>query len=177
MKYFKMLYADELNYKPYGVAYSSPDIDAFLLPPSGVTVKSWDPIALSLKDGEFADFLSNDIGGRLCSEPLKKIIDTLSSSKDKFQWLETSVNKTNADIRKYFILHFDENFPVVNLEHSLISGDMIIKAVLDRNAVKEHGIFTLPNEAGRTIFVSERIKTAIESAELSGMSFSDVSLI
>ena len=175
MKYFQITYAENSDYEPYGVACASSDVDPFLLPKSGTKIESWKPLTLELRRGEFADYLTNDLGARLCSLHMKRILEKNRSINDELQWLEVLVSKTNGESKKYYALHFPEDYPVVNKEKSTMAGDMVVKSVLDINTVKDHNIFTLPGEAGRTIYISEHLKEAIESNELTGMAFVKVS--
>ncbi|WP_027360160.1 imm11 family protein [Desulforegula conservatrix] len=177
MKYFQMTYSEDNDYEPYGVAYAAPDVDPFLLPISGTKIESWSPLSLELRDGEFADYLTNDLGVRLCSENLQKIIENNRSENDQLQWLEAIVSDVNGHCKKYFVLHFPENYSVINKEKSIMAGDMIVKPVLNISIVKSHNIFTLPGEAGRTIFVSECLKKIIDKIKLSGLAFTKVSAV
>jgi hypothetical protein len=174
MKYFQMTYAEDNDYEPYGVAYAPPDIDPFLLPISGTKIELWTTLSLELREGKFADYLTNDLGARLCSEKLKKIIDSNRSGNDQVQWLEVIVSEENGHCENYYILHFPEDYLVINKDKSIMAGDMVVKSVLDISIVKDHDIFTLPGEAGRTIFVSESLKKTIVKNKLSGMAFTKV---
>ena len=176
MKYFQMTYAEDKDYEIYGVAYISSDVDPFLLPISGKRVKSWVPIYFELRDGKFSDYLTNDLGARLCSEKLKTIIENNLTKNDQLQWLEAIVVTKDGHPRKYYILHFPEDHPIINEEKSIMAGGMVVKPVIDQNCAKEHNIFTLPKEAGRTIFLSESLKKIIDKSKLTGMSFLKVSV-
>ncbi len=173
--YFQMLYAEEADYEPYGVAYAPPGKPLFLLPPSGTRVESREPITFGLRDGTFADYLANDSGLRLCSKQLKDILELGRSQKDLVQWFEVIVAEPCGEQRNYYALHFPETYPVVNRSASLMHEDIVVKPVLDANAVCDRHLFCLPG--GRRTFCSAKIKSAIEAAGLTGMSLSEVKVV
>ena len=176
MNYYQMTYAENTDYEPYGVAYASSEADPFLLPRSGTRIESWKPLMLELRDGDFADYLTNDLGARLCSNRMQKIIEKNRSQNDELQWLEVIVSNANGESIKYYVLHFPEDYPVVNKEKSIMAGDLVVKSVLNFKIVKDHNIFTLPGEAGRTVYISELLKKVIVNNELTGMAFTIVKI-
>jgi hypothetical protein len=168
-KIYQMTYSEDDDYASFGVAYSM-DSEFFQMPYSGTKVESWTTKDLHLRNGGFADYLANDLGVRLCSQKLRKIIDEINTAQDFIQWLPVNVlNEGGA--KQYSILHFPVNVPVVNREKSLIVGDMLVKAVLNKDVAEKLTIFTLPNEPGRTIYVSSSLKKLIEDSKCTGISF------
>lgn len=173
--YYRALYCSEKEYQPYGIAYAPEDTDIFLLPESGKELKSWLPISLELKDGIYADYLANDVGGRLCSEKLKSIIDKHLSEDDSIQWLEVEVkSNTTRELKKYFFLHFPQNFDILDKTKTIWVGDMVVKPVLKPESVKNHNIVTYPSNMGIAFFVSDEIKSAIKKEKITGLDFSKV---
>jgi hypothetical protein len=176
MIFYYLHYSDEKEYKPYGVAYSPKEVDLFVIPESGTKVTDWEKIKLQLKEGDFADYLANDLGGRLCSSKMRKIINDNISIEDKIQWLEVSVIEGDKDERTYYALHFPVSIDILNKGKSIITDDgLVVKPILDKTAVKDLNIFTLPNESGITTFVSKKIKEALEKAGCTGLSFTKAS--
>ena len=177
--FFAMHHAENEEYDPYGVAYAPESTDLFLLPVSGNKVTKWKLLDLMLKEGKFADYLSNDLGARLCSEKLMNIIEKNRSPQDILQWLESIVfSETYDEQRSYYVLHFPVNYSILDMNKSIIAGGgkMIVKPVFCLAAVKDHSIFTLPNEAGRRCYVSEKLKSLIEAEECSGLAFTKVAV-
>jgi hypothetical protein len=169
--YFQLLLTHDYH---YGVAYLPPSANAFVLPLSGVKVESWEHITLELRNGEYADFQASDlVGARLCSENLRKVIENNRSGNDEIQWLEVSVLYSAIETRRYYVIHFPVNYPIINKEKSLMAGHAVVKPVLSLENITGHEIFAVPS--GRRIFVSEKMKNAIETAKLTGLSFSRVS--
>jgi hypothetical protein len=176
VKFFQMTYVDDKKYKPFGVANIPSEIDPFLLPVSGISVDSWRPFDMSLKEGILADYLANDLGARLCSERMRDTIESCKLTADVLQWLNVQVVDDSGMPITYYILHFPKNFHVVSQEHSLFAGDMVVKPVLEYSVSQHLSIFTLPNEGGITTFVSSSVKEAMESSELTGMDFEKVNV-
>lgn len=73
VSFYQMTFCEDKKYQSFGVAYADPDVDLLLLPESGVRIDSWKSINLELRCGGYADYLSSDLGGRLCSEKLKRL--------------------------------------------------------------------------------------------------------
>ena len=168
--FYQMTYCENEKYQSFGVACADQDIDPFLLPESGVKIDSWKSINLDLRYGGYADYLSSDLGGRLCSEKLRDLIDKNISDNDYVQWLDANVID-GSECKKYYFLHFPKNIPVVNKDRSIFAGDMVVKVVLDAKIVSPLSIFTLPDEVGRTLFVSEKVKKIISENNITGVSF------
>lgn len=173
MDFFQMLYAEDEEYEPYGVAYGPEDADLFVLPSSGTKVSDWQPLELSLREGGFADYLANDLGVRLCSGRLHASIEDVRPKSDSVQWLDVTVADSH-EIRQYHVLHFPVNYPVVNESRSIMAGPMVVKPVFCASAIADRHIFTLPNAPGGRLFVSRRLKNAILAANCTGLSFAKV---
>lgn len=167
--YFELTYCDEELYAPFGVAYAPANTDAFLLPPTGEQIANWEPLEFELRDGGFADYLSNDLGARLCSESMRLVIDRNRSECDEIQWLPVSVRTPNGIARACFILHFPKNFDVFNKRASIMSGDVMVEPVLDKDQTAQRNLFGFPSESGRTTYVSSHLKAAMEGAGLTGI--------
>jgi len=168
---YQMTYASEEAYAPYGVAYAAKGTDLFLLPHSGARVQSWKCLPLELRDGAFADYLANNVGGRLCSEALYDIIEHNRSPKDELQWLETTVSIVDGESRRYYFLHFPQDYPVVNENESLMHMGTVIRPVFTAEGIQGHEVFALPGEPGIRTFVSARLKTLIQRSKMTSVAF------
>lgn len=169
-RYYKMLFAGADG---FGAAYA-PDRsdDAFFLPYSGV-VGEWSTIKLNLSRGSFPDYLGSDLGCRLCSESLMRILQTMASDSDDLQWLDVLVRADNES-RHYFILHFPNPPDVINKTLSILADDFVVKPVLSRQATSGHRVFGFPGGGNLPLFVSQRVKEAIESARCTNIEFLEV---
>ncbi len=170
VSFYQMTFCEDKKYQSFGVAYADPDVDLLLLPESGVRIDSWKSINLELRCGGYADYLSSDLGGRLCSEKLKDLIEQNISDNENVQWLDVNVSG-DLECKKYYFLHFPKNIPVINKDRSIFAGNMVVKVVLDAQLVSHLSIFTLPDEVGRTLFVSEELKKVISKNNITGVSF------
>ncbi len=177
MSYYALHYADGKKNEIYGCAYAPQETDLFILPDSGVRVISWQKLVLRLKDGDFCDYLANDLGGRLCSKKLKLIVDRTISPKDRIQWLDTIVIDKNGQERDYYLLHFPVNFPVVNKKNSIMSDELVVKPVFSKNEICNLNVFTLPDTPGITIYISKILKKSIIANNCTGVAFSRVPIV
>lgn len=173
MKYYQLTYSDDYLNISLGVAYARTD-EVFVTPICGEKINNWENIIFDLRDGSFADYLTNDMGVRLVSERFKEIIIKNLTEKDLIQWLSSVVIDKNGDTRNYYILHFPKNFQVIDADKSVINNDMIIKAVFKENKIKYHNIFTMPSCAGRVFFVSNIIRDEIIKNKITGVGFGNV---
>jgi hypothetical protein len=172
-KLYAMSFPEEdEDYEPFGVAYINPTDSDVSLPENGQQVHKWKVINFDLRMGGFADYLANDLGGRLCSEQLKNIIEANKSLNDSIAWLEAEVANA-TDRRTYWFLYFPINADVLNHKMTKFVGSLIIKPAFDQSRTQKYNIFGLPEVKGYDIFVSSTMKTAIESAHLTGLSFSE----
>ncbi|MCU0916721.1 MAG: hypothetical protein MUC88_19495 [Planctomycetes bacterium] len=170
-KICRMTYVSQEKYAPYGVAYVPKGTDHSLLPPNGTRVQSWTCLHLELRDGAFADYPADNLGGRLCSEALREIIEHNRSPNDKVQWLETLVTIPGGESRRYHYLHFPVDYPVIDEKESLMHMGRVVKPVFAAEGVRGHEIFGLPGEFGVDAFVSARLKKLIERAKMTGVAF------
>ncbi len=168
--YYEVLYKDD---QAFGVAYAPENTDLFLVPNSGQAVKSWETIRLTLREGIYTDYPANDLGGRLCSEKLKTIIEENRSKNDVLQWLKAIVADAKGEERDYYILHFPVEHDVLDKKKTIFAdGDFVVKAVISLEAAKNHEVFTHPTGGRITLIVSGRVKERIESEACIGMVFS-----
>ncbi|MFO0428202.1 MAG: imm11 family protein [Planctomyces sp.] len=174
--YYQILFDDE---NTYGVAYLSeeqqgnacfPPPGIFQLPYTGV-VKDWKRLTLELQEGDFADYLSSNLGCRLCSDRLRCIFQACASPHDEFQWLAVDVCRA-AETRAYWILHFPNPPEVLDRKQSIAAGDFIVKPVLSNAATICHHVFSYPKAGALKLFVAESVKRAINAASCTGMEFS-----
>jgi len=165
--YYKVLFDEE---GVFGVAHTIEKGDLFTLPYCGV-VENWKPLALELREGEFADYLASNLGCRLCSERLRNILQTHASSTDELQWLSVEVCR-GMEKRAYAILHFPAPPDILNKNKSILAGDFVAKPVLSKSSLGTHQVFSYPNAGELKLFVSEPVKRAIEAAGCSGLELS-----
>jgi hypothetical protein len=175
-RYYQLLFADDAEYAPYGVAYGPDGVSRIdLVPENGILVRDWQPLDLTLRGGEYADYLANSVGLRLCSVKMRDVIEAAVSPNDVIQWLNANVYYENQK-RDYFAIHFPMDFPVINKKESTYFNDSLIRPVLAKDGVHERQIFGIPGALGLTTYISEKLKRMIMATRLAGMSFSEVAV-
>lgn len=167
-KIYQMLFNDE---GVFGVAESVDNSDLLVLPYDGI-VENWHPLRLKITEGEFADYLANDLGGRLCSERLKNVLQQHASPSDELQWLPVEV-KGDEENRSYAILHFPKPPDILNKNKSIYAGDFVVKPVFLKDAISRHHVFAYSKAGHLKLFVSEPVKLAIEAEGCTGIEFSE----
>lgn len=164
--YFKVLFDEE---GVFGVAQTVETGDLFTLPYTGV-VEGWHPLVLELRAGEFVDYLSSNLGCRLCSDRLKGILQSCASSDDELQWLAVEVHR-GTEKRTYWVLHFPNPPDVLSPDKSIFAGEFVVKPVLSKDTIGSHQVFSFPKGGELPLFVAEPVKRAIEAAGYTGMEF------
>ncbi len=159
----------------YGVAYAPEESPLLLLPRSGEPVKCWEPLRFTLRDGTFSDYQANDAGVRLCSEKMKDVIEESRTEEDCIQWLQVLLGGESNDERIYYLLHFPVDFDILDRKQTVYADDdFIVKPVFDGLALQSHAIVTLPHSYGIQVYASEELKSMIEKAACTDVSFSKV---
>ena len=166
-KIYQILFDDK---GVYGVAESTENSDLFILPNEGV-IEDWEPLRLKITEGEFADYLANDLGVRLCSENLKNLLQKHATHYDKIQWLPVEVEK-DEEIRIYSILHFPKSPDILNHNNSIYAGDFVVKPVFLKEAISRNNVFSYLKAGNLKLFISEPVKLAIEDERCTGMEIS-----
>lgn len=170
--YYYLHYCSDEAYERYGVAYAPPGTDIHVIPEPGQKIVDWQPLHFTLREGGFADYLADNIGARLCSVRLRRIVDKNLAADDRVQWLEATVAH-GKEIRPYWILHFPEYIPVLDREKSIMVGSkIVVKPVLSAARLHGHNICSLCY--GTRCFVSSRLKRMVEAAQCTGVGFSKV---
>lgn len=168
--YFDCQYSDDEN--DY-IGEVPKDIDYSLFPDEGYIV-NFPKFRLKLKDGIRApDYLSADIGRKLCSEKLKCILEKMKGPKDKIQWLKTSaIDLTGTEIIYYF-MHFPQKYDVLNKSETKYSpsGYPIVPA-LSQPLLEGHFIFSYCGSGGLCLIVHENVKAEIIRQKCSGITMS-----
>lgn len=161
----------------YGVAFPENENDDIDIPDEG-KITDWKPIILNLMDGHFSDYQANSFACRLCSEKLKSIFDGFKSPVDEVQWLPVIVRNKEGEERKYYVLHFENEYDVINWGESITAGkNFVVKPVFSIKKIAEHQVFNYPSSESMGLIVSEKIKKEIEKANCTNLSISKVPLV
>jgi hypothetical protein len=162
---------EEEDYAPFGVAYLNSSRSNPSLPENGKQPGKWKALQMNLRDGNFADYLANELGGRLCSQRLKDVVEANKSPDDSIAWLAAYVVSA-TERRPYWFLRFPKNLNILDREKTKFVGSLIIKPAFNKACMQKHNVFGLPAEKSNRIYVSSSMKAAIELEDLTGLSFS-----
>ncbi len=167
--YYQLLFKDGDG---LGVAHALTPPQVPLLPNLGF-VKSWEPLQFELRDGKYPDYLSSDLGCRLCSERLRDILDRYAPPLDALQWLDVAVDN-GAESRGYYVLHFPHPPDVLHAEKTVFAGDFVVKAVLSKHAAEGHRVFGYPNCGQLPVFISEEVRQSLRKEKCTGIQIAGV---
>lgn len=87
MKYYRLLHDSHGVNKKFGIAIAPEHVNFNIIEP-GKEVINWKKIIFNLEDGEFADYLGNDLVFNIVSSNFKEAIaNTVSDiEKESIQW-------------------------------------------------------------------------------------------
>jgi len=140
---------------------------------AGGRVDDWSRISYHVDKGVLSDYLANNDAFRLCSKPLREVIDRHRGNKDVIQWLPALVTQAQPPGHEYWILHFPEASDVVDVSRSVYSAGRLVKPYLHPELVKGHQVFTVAHSSV-SLIVADELKRAIQDARCSGVKFSRV---
>lgn len=123
--------------------------------------------------GILADYMSTDIGGRICSQELKEVIEENQSLIDKIQWLPVNIFDEDSDKAfVYYHLHFPEVENLLCMESSKFnprSGNSTVPVYLF-SKISDHSIFNSQRAYEWTgAVICNEMKKKIESADFRGL--------
>jgi hypothetical protein len=168
-RYFNVLFHDDSQ--DLGVARSS-DPELFFLPEGEVV--AWQPETLRLTDGDFGDYLANDLGVRLCSEKMRDIIDKNAGPRDDLRWLPVFVEDDSGVSRPYWVLHFPKPADVIDREKSVMVDDFVAKLALHGQKLVGHSVFSYREGGSLLLIVSEDVKARLVQSGCTGIQYSEV---
>ena len=168
--YFYLHFAGEEGLATARAPYD-PELSRRLI--AGGEVADWEPLRFELDEGGVVDYLASTFAYRLCSEPLRDVLEARRGATDVVQWLPTIVVDRSGRELPYWALHFPTVPDVLNRSRSVLAGPVVVKAVLDRQLVDGHRLLTLPKDLTRLI-LADQVKSAIEAAGCTGMKFSPI---
>lgn len=172
MSIFSVTYCDDIRYAQFGVAYGPPDEEDFWAPEVGEKVNDWKCLKLKMSEGEFADYLANDLGLRLCSERLKRVLVPFCKENQHVIWLPVEVVNARGQLQCYYALHFLKGLKALDSQKSVLVDDLVVKPVFRSEFDLDSMIFGLPKQGGTLWFVSADVKIQIEAEGITGLAFS-----
>jgi hypothetical protein len=149
------------------VARASRGLDHSLVV-DGKPVETRTPVRFVIPKGSPVDYQQNDLGWRLCSGRMRRIIDTHKSAIDEVEWIDAVVAAERRQEHRYFVMHFPIPLPLAILDSrrtvfNPFNPRLVIKPVLNHRAVDGHNVFTY--EGGfEPWFVRQHIRDALLAA-------------
>jgi len=165
-KVFFILESDDYDEIPYGFAFSDSNIS-----PEAVKkisdIESWKPIEMELRDGEFADFIVNDLNIPLFSEKLKNLTEFFVSDSDHISWFPVIIKKGNEKKTYYYCKLQTYLEGCIDFDKSVIDGEMMLNPYFIKEKIKN--IFRVRIDDDY-LFVSEDFENAIVESKITGLS-------
>ena len=155
------------DYDNYGFAFSAENISPKEIQ-NWEETKPWLPISFELKDGEFADYLVNDLNIPLCSSKLKQIIQDIVAKNDSILWRPIFVNSNGKSIEDYYLKLKKILIDVIDIDKSEKQNNTIFNPYFIEEKIED--IFRCDFDLNY-LFVSEKLKEAIIQSEITGIGF------
>lgn len=168
-QYFRLGWCDEDN---GGVAYAPKGTDANFLPIEG-DYNGNITFEMELRNGEFSDYLGNDLGLSMCSEKLKNILTKYLEISARAQWKEVWVlNKQRSERNKYYFFHLPHKYDVLDNSKTIFAkgSNFVVKAVISNEKVNGLKVFDFTGRYNG-IIVSSEVKNAINEEQCTGIEF------
>ena len=138
---------------------------------AGGRIERWEEWEFQLEQGDFADYQSDIMGFRICSDSLRQILDAVAGPQDVIQWLPVWVTHEAGDRRRYWVLHFPEPPDLLDLARTERSGPSIVRAALDSRKAEMHEVMPSPDGSSYCFVISSRVRATLEKARCTGMLF------
>jgi hypothetical protein len=157
-----------------GVAYAPEGLSWQRLYGCGF-VHDWEVPTFLLQDGDWTDYLADNLGWHLCSLPLRGAIEKCLNGGEAAQWLPAKVC-TEDQTRDYFVLHLYRASDVLCHSRCIMSGAMVVKPVLDDSLIEDLALFTYDLKSS-WVYVADQIRKAVLAEGLTGVKFLKVPVV
>lgn len=120
----------------------------------------------------------NSFAWPLFSERMRAVVEENMTGKEGIDWIKVKVQGL-GETRTYYVLRFNKVLDVLDKEKTVYSGntDFIVIPMFSSEKVKDYSLFYKPTKYDHwriptAIYVSERLKKAMQKAKLTGINFS-----
>ena len=131
---------------------------------------AWKELKMEVMDGEFADYLVNDLDIPLCSKRLKDLIVRHADNSDDIIWYPIIIQSASSwDQERYYYLKTNillDN--VIDLEKSDIEKGIVYVPYFIKEKIRD--IFRCAYDKSY-LFVSQALKDVITNNNITGISF------
>jgi hypothetical protein len=125
----------------------------------------------------WVDYQSNSEAWPLMSERLKTVIENNLTGEEGIDWLTAIING-KGERREYYVLRFTKKLDVLDIEHTMFvpGTDAVIRPCFSLAKICRYSIFhdELSYSLWKItpgIYVSEKLKKAIQKEKLTGIAF------
>ncbi len=130
------------------------------------------------------DFPANSLAWPLMSSKMTDIIKQNLSGQEQIDWISAKIIVNGKEV-PFFIPRFNKEFDVLDIEETMFvpETDFVIIPSFSYKKIQDLNIFSLPSEDSyfwsitRNIYVSERVKVALEKEGVSGVTFDIVHVV
>lgn len=169
MRYYSM---NGKNSKKWAVARTEKGFDRYGLWDLIETLNTpdqWKQLQFVLGNGELTDLPPTDVIGRVCSP---KLADAIRPFDPGIMWLPVYLRRDDTEYTYYF-MHFTSVPDVLDEDKTVYAGGAILTPHLSLAKVSQFPLFCL-RPLGKSTFVREDVKKAIEKAGCTGIEFETV---
>jgi hypothetical protein len=128
----------------------------------------WQPIQFKLKDGDYADYIVNDLNIPLFSEKLKQIVLKSAKNVENISFYPVFISKGNENRMYYFLKLSIILRDVINLDKSVVENNTIMRPYFIEKRIED--IFRCDYDTDY-LFVTEYLMNSILKEEISGINF------
>ena len=161
--------SEDYDDQHYGFAFSDEDLSPADIQNWKQDI-AWKELKMELKEGEFADYLVNDLNIPLCSKRLKDLIVKHADNSDDFTWYPIIIQSASSwDQERYYYLKTNillDN--VIDLEKSDIEKGIVYVPYFIKEKTRD--IFRCAYDKSY-LFVSQALKDVITNNNITGISF------
>ena len=130
---------------------------------------------LSGVDNLWEDYMLNQFAYNIFSARFKEVIEKELTGNEEINWITAKIHG-NGECKTYYILRFTKKLDTINKEKSLFDKYGLIRPCFSSAKVEKYSIFHWPSsdyfwKIPSGVFVSEKLKKAIQKAKLTGVGF------
>jgi hypothetical protein len=130
----------------------------------------------------WVDYQPNSLVWPIMSKRLKSIIEDNLTGNEGVDWISCTI-KSNEEAREYYILRFNKILDVLDMQKTLFIEEtgFVVRPVFAITKIKDYSIFYKPEihdlwKIASGLYVSEKMKKAIQKEKITGLVFSKTSV-
>lgn len=161
--------SEDYDDQHYGFAFSDEDLSPADIQNWKQDI-AWKELKMELKEGEFADYLVNDLNIPLCSKRLKDLIVKHADNSDDFTWYPIIIQSASSWTQKrYYYLKTNILLnDIIDIEKSDIENGIVYVPYFIKEKIRD--IFRCTYDESY-LFVSQALKDVITNNNITGIGF------